>query len=485
MFLRGHRENSIMTKRYIFLLCLLVSSQAFAARSLRIVVDAKQFYAPDQGQYIEVYMQFLANSMHFTGDSISGIRAAISAQIIISQNDEVVKFDKYKVETAIAKDGFLDDVYSLKRFVLLPGDYNIEYEFVDMNNPRDTIQFVQDIEVYDWRRAPFFSDIQLVESLRKSNENKIFVKSGYEMIPRLIPYYNVESERLIAYVELYNAHLYNDLPKFAIRYYLRDNFNGRRMDDYAVTKVYSSVPVLPLIVNLNIAELRSGSYTFVIEFLDNEEVVLKQRELQFDRFNPSFEDVAVDFSQTIVDPRFFEVLPDDSLFYFLESLTPISSQADISQIYKLIATKDLELAKKYFQAYWIRTDAKQPTDAWIKYKKLVVQVQQEYGTGLFPGFRSDRGRVFLKYGPPNAKIQRPNEPEEYPYEIWQYYKIENFSNRRFVFYNPSMVGNEYVLLHSDMPGELFNNRWNLDLSRTGGTVRTRINDEGILNGGRP
>jgi hypothetical protein len=91
----------------------------------------------------------------------------------------------------------------------------------------------------------------------------------------------------------------------------------------------------------------------------------------------------------------------------------------------------------------------------------------------------------LKYGPPNAKIQRPNEPEEYPYEIWQYYKIENFSNRRFVFYNPSMVGNEYVLLHSDMPGELFNNRWNLDLSRTGGTVRTRINDEGILNGGRP
>jgi hypothetical protein len=261
----------------------------------------------------------------------------------------VVKFDKYKVETAVAKDGFLDDVYSLKRFVLLPGDYNIEYEFVDMNNPRDTIQFVQDIEVYDWRKAPFFSDIQLVESLRKSNENKIFVKSGYEMIPRLIPYYNVESERLIAYVELYNAHLYKDLPKFAIRYYLRDNFNGRRMDDYAVTKVYSSVPVLPLIVNLNIAELRSGSYTFVIEFLDNEEVVLKQRELQFDRFNPSFEDVAVDFSQTIVDPRFFEVLPDDSLFYFLESLTPISSQADISQIYKLIATKDLELAKKYFR----------------------------------------------------------------------------------------------------------------------------------------
>jgi GWxTD domain-containing protein len=473
-----------MVKRCIILLFLLVTAQTVTARSLRIVVDAKQFYAPEQGQYIEIYMQFLANSLHFTGDSINGIKTAISTQIIISKNDEVITFDKYKIEAQVERNGFLDDVYSLKRFILQPGEYNIEYEFVDMNNPKDTIQFVQDIEVYDWRKAPFFSDIQLIESLRKSAEDKAFVKSGYEMIPRLIPYYNVESERLIAYLELYNSNMYKDLPKFAIRYYLRDNFNGRRMDDFTVTKVYNSVPVLPLIVNLNIAELRSGSYTFVIEFLDNEEIVLKKRELQLDRFNPGVEDVVIDFSQTIVDPRFFEELPDDSLFYYLESLTPISSQADISQIYKLIASKDREMAKKYFQSYWIRTDSRQPTDAWIKYKRLVVQVEQEFGSMLFPGFRTDRGRILLKYGPPNAKIQRPNEPEEYPYEIWQYYKIENFSNRRFVFYNPSMIGNEYVLLHSDMPGELFNNRWNLDLSRTGGTVRTRVNDEGVLDGGR-
>lgn len=473
-----------MTKRYIFLLFLLVSTQVLTARSLRIVVDAKQFYAPDQGQYIEVYMQFLAKSLHFSGDSIQGIRASISAQIIISQNDEVVKFDKYKVESFVEKGGFLDDIYSLKRFTLLPGEYNIEYEFVDLNNLGDTIQFVQDIEVYDWRKAPFFSDIQLIESLRKTSEQKLFAKSGYEMIPRLMPYYNVESQRLIAYVELYNANLYDDLPKFAIRYYLRDNFNGRRLDDYTVTKVYQNVPVLPLIVNLNIKELGSGNYTFVIEFLDNEEIVLKKRELIFDRFNPTFEDLTIDYTQTIVDPRFFEYLTDDSIYYFLESLTPISSQADISQIYKLIASKDLELAKKYFQSYWIRTDSRQPTDAWIKYKKLVVQIELEYGTSLMPGFKTDRGRVLLKYGPPNAKIQRPNEPEEFPYEIWQYYKIDNFSNRRFVFYNPMVVGNEYVLLHSDMPGELFNNRWILDLSRTGGTVRTRINDEGVLDGGR-
>jgi GWxTD domain-containing protein len=473
-----------MMFRITLFLIVFFSAHIGFSRSLRVVVDAKQFYAPEQGQYIEIYMQFLAKSLHFSGDSISGIRTSISTQIIISQKNEIVAFDKYKIDASVESNGFLDDVYSLKRFVLPPGEYNIEYEFIDLNNPRDTIQFIQDIEVYDWSRAPFFSDIQLLESLRKTSENSVFSKSGFEMIPRLIPYYNVESERFVAYVELYNSHLYKDLPKFAVRYYIRDNFNGRRLDDYTITKVYNNTPVLPLIVNMNIANLASGSYTFVIEFLDNEETVLKKRELQFDRFNPTMQDVVVDFSQTIVDPRFFDELPDDSLFYYLESLTPISSQADISQIYKLISSKDKDLAKKYFQSYWIRTDSRQPTDAWIKYKKLVVQVEREYGSMLMPGFRTDRGRVFLKYGPPNAKVQRPNEPEEFPYEIWQYYKIENFSNRRFVFFNPSMIGNEYVLLHSDMPGELFNNRWTLDLSRTGGTIRTRINDEGVLDGGR-
>jgi GWxTD domain-containing protein len=222
----------------------------------------------------------------------------------------------------------------------------------------------------------------------------------------------------------------------------------------------------------------------VLEFLDVDETVLHKRECTFDRFNPTFEDVVVDFSQTVIDPRFFEELPKDSLFYYLESLTPISSRADVAQIFTLIDKKDIELAQKYFQAYWIRTNPEGPTDAWIKYKKSVLAVQKEYGTLLMPGYKSDRGRVFLQYGPPNAKIQRPNEPGEYPYEIWQYYKIASFSNRRFVFYNPMGVGNEYVLLHSDLPGELFNNRWLQDVSRTGGFNRSRVNDEGILDGGR-
>src|SRR5690606_13274299 len=108
--------------------------------------------------------------------------------------------------------GFVDDIYSLKRFSLKPGLYNIEYEFVDLNNPSDTIQFIQDFEVNQWSGNVFFSDVFLVESMTKTDLQGAFFRNGYEMIPRLMSYFNVESERFIAYIELYNTNLIQELP---------------------------------------------------------------------------------------------------------------------------------------------------------------------------------------------------------------------------------------------------------------------------------
>ena len=473
--------------KFLILLCFWAACFSTQAKALRVVVDSKQFYSPNSGNYVEFYMQFLARSIHFTGDSITGFQTGISTQIIISQENKIIQFDKFKVEQQFKGNAIVEDIYSVKRFSLKSGMYKVEYTFVDLNNTKDTIQFEQNFEIGQKTNVPFFSDVLLAESMSKitaTNTGSAFARSGYEIIPRLITYYNVESERLIAYLELYNSHYNQNLPKFAVRYYLRDLSNNRKLEEYSVTKVHNAAEVVPIIVQMNIANLSTGTYSLTFEMLNQDEAVLEEQSIEFDRHNPTFDDVVQDYSKTIIDPRFFEALPDDSVFYFLESLTPISSRADITQIYTILDSKDLESSKKYFQAYWIRTNPKEPTDAWIKYKKSVMAVQKDYGTVLLPGFKSDRGRIFLQYGPPNARIQRPNEPGEYPYEVWQYYKIATFSNRRFIFFNPIGVGNEYVLLHSDMPGELFNNRYLQDLSRTGTPVKSRINDEGVLDGGR-
>src|SRR5690554_6549363 len=94
----------------------------------------------------------------------------------------------------------------------------------------------------------------------------------------------------------------------------------------------------------------------------------------------------------------------------------------------------------------------------MRYKAQVQSVEWLFATNYQVGFETDRGRVYLQYGSPNSVIEQPSSPAEYPYEIWQYDQIKQYSNRRFVFYSPTNLNEDYRLLHSDMIGELQNYR---------------------------
>jgi hypothetical protein len=53
----------------------------------------------------------------------------------------------------------------------------------------------------------------------------------------------------------------------------------------------------------------------------------------------------------------------------------------------------------------------------------------------------------------------------WPFEIWHYYETDNnLHNRRFLFYDTTLMG-DLELLHSDVPGEAKNFNW-LDMVRS-------------------
>lgn len=58
-----------------------------------------------------------------------------------------------------------------------------------------------------------------------------------------------------------------------------------------------------------------------------------------------------------------------------------------------------------------------------------VRYANENFSVLEPGYRSDRGRVYIQYGPPDTIDQHPQNIDGPPYEIWIYDRL----NRRFVF----------------------------------------------------
>jgi hypothetical protein len=121
-------------------------------------------------------------------------------------------------------------------------------------------------------------------------------------------------------------------------------------------------------------------------------------------------------------------------------------------------------------------NALEPELAWMEYKREVIKVNKQFGTFGLKGYNTDRGRVYLQYGPPDSRNVVNTDPRAYPYEIWQYntlvnksllqdHTINRQSNKRFVFYNPDLVSNKYTLIHSDARGELSNTQWQMLLNK--------------------
>ena len=79
------------------------------------------------------------------------------------------------------------------------------------------------------------------------------------------------------------------------------------------------------------------------------------------------------------------------------------------------------------------------------------------------GFETDRGRVYLQYGPPNS-IQRSADGGNLgvPYEVWDYYDLGTQKNVQFTFTPRDRSSNDYEITATNKIGEK-NNTWNANM----------------------
>ena len=134
---------------------------------------------------------------------------------------------------------------------------------------------------------------------------------------------------------------------------------------------------------------------------------------------------------------------------FIKCLSPISTRMESNIIDKKSEKINDTLKRQFLYSFWYNRQPNNPELAWQKYKAEVAKTDQLFATKVRRGYQTDMGRIFLKYGPPNTITDRPNEPSAYPYQIWHYYKIGKFNNKRFIFYKPDLGSDEYVTLHSN------------------------------------
>ena len=462
----------------ILTLLILVSNSFGQKNQMKAFIDYKSYYSPEQGPYIDLQFQFAAYTIKFAAvDSVLQARVAVSTIVTSQPSGDTVYTNAFALESPRMRDSIVEDFFDNIRIPLQPGNYIAHVSLMDLNGKDKTLDGQLEISIPDHFTKVSTSDILIAEvATPSSNMESPFQKSGYEIIPRISNFYNQYMTNIPYYVELYNTNLIQD-SSFGLRQQIISTQTNQVIPGFSrFTKIKPS-PVVPILRNIDISKLPSGSYHLTLEVIDrNSKTIGQTADYFFERINDI--ELAETVDEIILDPTFQASITDDSLKYYLASLIPIARPAEVKSIIKTLKANSPDLCRKHIQQFWIQTSGANATSQWLIYKKNVILVQQNYGNNFQDGFETDRGRVFLQYGQPNTIIVRETSPSEYPYEIWHYYKIKTFSNKRFVFYNPDLVNNAYRLLHSDMVGEQQNYKWQEMLVKRNNSSNSVDNTDG-------
>lgn len=441
------------------------------------------FNVPSGSPFLETYMTIIGPSIRFKPVQ-GGFQGSVNIKVNITKSGQTVSSNNYNLLSPIVTDStnvpsFIDN----QRYPLGNGSYVVEITLSDNNDPaKKSFSTKENIIINFSNSTLSCSSIQLLESYTKSVQQSSISKCGFDLIPYNINYYPNNQNKLLFYFETYNADtLLGKNQPFVYTYYVERKEDVVKMEGFAGFKKQTAAKVNPLLAQIDITKLESGNYFLVIELRDKNNILQQEKRFYFQRKNNIQQPIEYKENRSVYE--FFGSYSNaDTLKMFVECLWPISSEVERERSINQAVKKDPELMKKYIVDFWQRHsgDSLDPLQLWLAYYKQVIIANKDFKCGKQKGYFTDRGRVFLQYGAPNQRVVQPSEPNAYPYEIWQYYRIQDktngnfYTNKKFVFVNKDIADDCYKLVHSDMRGEVNNDRWRFDIMK-------RQNDPNIDN----
>ncbi|HUY12795.1 MAG TPA: GWxTD domain-containing protein [Terriglobia bacterium] len=146
-----------------------------------------------------------------------------------------------------------------------------------------------------------------------------------------------------------------------------------------------------------------------------------------------------------------------------EEVPYIITPEEKSSFKKLTTDEERE---QFIEAFWERRNPNpgSPENEFKEeYYRRIAYANEHYSSGM-PGWKMDRGRIYIMYGPPDEIDAHPSggsyvrppcegggETSTYPFEDWTYHYIEGIGeNIQLEFVDPSMSGEYHLTMD---PGE--------------------------------
>ena len=260
------------------------------------------------------------------------------------------------------------------------------------------------------------SDILIAKNIVYDTIDTHLHKGALRVVPHPSHVFNERYSRLYVYYEIYD--IVPDSSHFKIHYIVTDT-TGAMISQIPrfIDKQYESQAMN---FGLSIQDFEPGTYTLTIEVNSEDDELITQKKVPFE------------IRRTARKEMSYENLPYyDQIEYFLSV-----------KEYRAFQNFSAEGKKHYLDKFWREND-------YFEITQRFEDADKKYSQGSAVGHKTDRGRIYVKYGKPDEITAHTLDYEESrPYEHWQYYNGDEF-----IFVD--IYGtNEYILVWTNANDEV-------------------------------
>lgn len=426
-------------------------------------------YATPEKPYLEINIEIAAASATFRRVDSTHLQAGVETLILIKQGEKVMNYEKYILYSPVFESP--QNLLDVKRFSLPNGDYTLEISFQDIHDPENKDSFTTPLKVAISGNI-HLSEVQLLRGFRADNSDNPFTKNGYYLEPLPFNFYDRNAVRLAFYAEIYHSDRHITEGNYMVRYFIEEEKgNGIKNLISVGSQKKKPAPIDAVLVQMDISKLESGNYSLTVELRNPANELLMSHIVSFQRSNPFLHVTENEITEEVLSKQFVENLDEEKLRYGLRAISAMAVGEESEVLKNILQGKELKPMRYYLFRYFVREDANNPEQAYQQFMQVAAAVHEKFQSGFRYGFETDRGRTFLRFGRPDDFIHVEDDPGAPPYEIWVYYNFPktNQKNVKFLFYNPSLAGEDFIMLHSTARGEINNPRWERTLySRAAG-----------------
>jgi len=297
---------------------------------------------------------------------------------------------------------------------LPPGNYTAVIQFRDKESGRSSEQR-RSISVKNFKREePSISSIMIVRT-------EFDTAGRVEYSPNLSSVVALSSKEVgpQVYYEVYNAEKYETLT---LKYTITQRTRREQVIDTYRRTLTPAGRQTRVLDTLSSQKIKGGDYLLTIGIEDKNQRIIDESSIVF---------------LVRVQGASFLIQDIDKA---IEQLEYIATWEEIS---KMREAKTHEEKVRLFNEFWKRYDPSPGTEEnelQLEYYSRIEYANQNFSSYV-EGWRTDMGRIFVKYGMPDVIERQPPMMNQRPYEIWEYQQ----HNLRLIFVDVSGFGNYRLL----------------------------------------